>query len=70
MQDFLNQLEGNSLLSEDDRIAKIMAEAILLGNTEFSESEMRKSFNRYNAFTKRLLMIADREVIRKDVCLL
>ncbi len=47
-----------------------MAESILLGGREFSETEMRNCFNRYNAFTKRLLMVADKDIIRKEICML
>src|SRR5690606_1552587 len=70
LQDFLSHLEGNRLLSENDRIAKIMAESILLSNKRFGETEMRNCFNRYNAFSNRLFMEAEEKLFKKEICLL
>ncbi|MBK7376913.1 MAG: hypothetical protein IPJ02_15610 [Chitinophagaceae bacterium] len=70
LQDFLNHLEGNKLLSENDRVSKIMAESILLSHKKFSETEMRNSFNRYNAFSNRLFMEAEEKMIKKEICLI
>lgn len=70
LQDFLNHLEGNKLLSENDRISKIMAESILLSDKKFSQAEMRNCFNRYNAFSSRLFMEAEEKMIKKEICLL
>ncbi|MDF3078641.1 MAG: hypothetical protein K0S09_2530 [Sphingobacteriaceae bacterium] len=69
IQDFLNQLEGNKLLSESDRISKLMAEAILLENRKFSQAEIRNCFSRYNAFSNRLFMVADKQLIQREICL-
>ena len=70
VQDFLNHLEGNKLLSENDRISKIMAEAILLSSKKFTEQEARNCFNRYNAFSNRLFMDAEEKMIKREICLL
>lgn len=70
LQDFINHLEGNRLLSENNRISKIMAELILLSNKRFSEDEMRSCFNRYNAYCNRLFMDAEPKLIRREICLL
>ena len=68
LQDFLNHLEGSKLLSENDRISKIMAESILLSDKKFSEGEMRNCFNRYNAFSNRLFMEAEDKMFKKEIC--
>ena len=70
VQDFINQLEGNKLLSVDDRISKIMAESILLSGKKFSQQEARNCFNRYNAFSNRLFMEAEEKSIKKEICLI
>lgn len=70
VQDFLNHLEGNRLLSENDRISKFLAESLFLSGKKFSEKDMRSCFNRYNAFSNRLLMEADNEMIKKEICLI
>jgi hypothetical protein len=70
LQDFINHLEGNRLLSENNRVSKIMAESILLSSKKFSESEMRLCFNRYNAYCNRLFMEAEPKLIKKEICLL
>ena len=44
VQDFLNHLEGNKLLSVNDRVSKIMADAILLSGTKFNEQAARDCF--------------------------
>ena len=70
IQDFLNLLEGNRLLSPNDRVSKILAEAILLSEVKFSEKDARDCFTRYNAYKNRLFMIAEPITIRKEICLL
>lgn len=70
IQDFLNHLEGNKLLSANDRISKIMADAILLSGTKFSEQAARNCFMRYNAYSNRLFMDAEEKVIKGEICLL
>jgi hypothetical protein len=68
IQDFLNHLEGNKLLSPNDRLSKIMADCLLLSGRKFNEQEARDCFMRYNAYTSRLFMDADEKYIRKEIC--
>lgn len=70
VQDFLNHLEGNKLLSANDRVSKVMADAILLSGTKFSEQAARDCFMRYNAYSNRLFMDAEEKAIKKEICLL
>ena len=69
LQDFLNMLEGNRVLSLDDKIFKFMAQSILLGDRVYKQNEIRGCFKRYNAYTNRLLMEADESIIQKEICL-
>lgn len=68
VQDFLNHLEGNRLLSQNDRVSKIMADCILLSGRKFGEQEARDCFMRYNAFSSRLFMDADEKSLRHEIC--
>lgn len=70
VQDFLNHLEGNKLLSANDRVSKVMADAILLSGTKFSEQAARDCFMRYNAYSSRLFMDAEEKAIKSEICLL
>ena len=70
VQDFLNHLEGNKLLSANDRVSKVMADAILLSGAKFSEQAARDCFMRYNAYSNRLFMDAEEKAIKKEICLL
>lgn len=68
IQQFLLELEGSKLLSLDDRISKIFAKEILLSNTRYSEKELENCFRRYNAYSNRLFMQANEDLIRKEIC--
>lgn len=70
VQDFLNHLEGNKLLSANDHVSKVMADAILLSGTKFSEQTARDCFMRYNAYSSRLFMDAEEKAIKREICLL
>lgn len=69
LQQFFLELEGSRLLSHGDRIAKIMADAILLSNKRYTEPELEGCFRRYNAYSNRLFMEAEEKMIKKEICL-
>ena len=70
IQQFLLELEGSRLLSYEDRVAKIMADTILLSGKRFSETELENCFRRYNAYSNRLFMEAEEKAIKKEICLI
>jgi len=66
-QDFINYIINTDLFSPNNDVVKTMAEIMLI-NSRYKAKEVIASFKRYNAFTNRFLIEADKEVFTKEIC--